>query len=161
MHQNKKDNNFMNKRTADIITGALSLIFILLITAFLLARISPSFNADDSPETVTAQSTLGIQHPPGYPLNTLAGKIFDLLPLGSHAFRSNLLSLFFYAATALLLFLFAHRHIKIFKNFNLLFAVLLPMLYLLFNAVFAGLFRKRWDIHHERVFYGIVIHNPF
>jgi tetratricopeptide (TPR) repeat protein len=157
MHQNKKDNNFMNKRTADIITGALSLIFILLITAFLLARISPSFNADDSPENVTAQSTLGIQHPPGYPLNTLAGKIFDLLPLGSHAFRSNLLSLFFYAATALLLFLFAHRHIKIFKNFNLLFAVLLPMLYLFCSTPFLQASSAKGGIYTMNAFFTVLL----
>lgn len=35
---------------------------------------------------------LGIEHPPGYPLHTLLGKVFTLLPIGSVAYRVHLLS---------------------------------------------------------------------
>jgi hypothetical protein len=35
---------------------------------------------------------LGIEHPPGYPLHTLLGKLFTLLPVGSVAYRVHLLS---------------------------------------------------------------------
>lgn len=38
---------------------------------------------------------LGIEHPPGYPLFTLAGHLFSLLPLGSVAYRVHLASAFF------------------------------------------------------------------
>ena len=70
----------MEKQSNNFIITVLSSFFVLLIMLFLLAKISPSFNADDSPETVTAQYTLGIQNPPGYPLNTLTGKIFSGQP---------------------------------------------------------------------------------
>ena len=47
---------------------------------------------DDSPETLTAGFTLGIQHPPGYPLDALLTRLACLAPLGSIGFRVNLLS---------------------------------------------------------------------
>src|SRR3989442_7645390 len=48
---------------------------------------------------------LGIDHPPGYPLITLLGKLFTLLPVGSIAFRVHLLSAFFGALTCAALWL--------------------------------------------------------
>ena len=46
----------------------------------------------DTPELITAAATLGVAHSPGYPLFTMLGHIFSLIPLGSIAFRINLLS---------------------------------------------------------------------
>ncbi|HXY60158.1 MAG TPA: DUF2723 domain-containing protein [Chthoniobacterales bacterium] len=46
----------------------------------------------DTPELITAAVTLGVAHPPGYPLFTMLGHLFSLLPLGSIPFRVNLLS---------------------------------------------------------------------
>lgn len=46
----------------------------------------------DSPELITAAATLGVAHPPGYPLFTILGHLFTLLPFGSIPFRINLLS---------------------------------------------------------------------
>jgi hypothetical protein len=48
--------------------------------------------AVDGGELITASMTLGIAHPPGYPLYVLLGKAFSLLPLGTVAYRYNLLS---------------------------------------------------------------------
>jgi hypothetical protein len=48
---------------------------------------------------------LGVPHPPGYPLHTLLGKLFTLLPVGSIAFRVHLLSAFFGAFTCVALWL--------------------------------------------------------
>jgi hypothetical protein len=42
---------------------------------------------------------LGIEHPPGYPLFTLLGKLFTLLPFGSVAYRVHLASALFGALT--------------------------------------------------------------
>ena len=54
---------------------------------------SPAFPPDDSPETITAAATLGIQHPPGYPLATLLGRVaVAAIPLGPPAVRVDLLS---------------------------------------------------------------------
>lgn len=58
----------------------------------------------DSAELVTAAVTLGITHPPGYPLYTLIGHLFTWLPL-EPAVAVNLMSAAFGAATVGLLFL--------------------------------------------------------
>src|ERR1700758_1526650 len=47
---------------------------------------------DDTPELITAAVTLGVAHPPGYPLFTMLGHVFSLIPFGSIPFRVNLLS---------------------------------------------------------------------
>ena len=47
----------------------------------------------DTPELITAAVTLGVAHPPGYPLFTMLGHLFTLLPFGSIPFRVNLLAL--------------------------------------------------------------------
>ena len=47
---------------------------------------------DDSPETITAGFTLGIQHPPGYPLYALLTRLACLVPVGSMGFRANVFS---------------------------------------------------------------------
>ena len=44
----------------------------------------------DGGELITASVTLGIPHPPGYPLYLLAGKIASYLPVGTIAYRYNL-----------------------------------------------------------------------
>ncbi len=48
--------------------------------------------SQDGAELITASATLGVPHPPGYPTYTIIGKLFSLLPLGTVAFRFNLLS---------------------------------------------------------------------
>ncbi len=70
-----------------------------------LATLSPAVHPDDSPETVTAGATLSIQHPPGYPLHSMLGRLAVLSLPGGAAFRVNLLSAFF-GALGLLLFAF-------------------------------------------------------
>ena len=87
----------------------------LFLTAFLflLAGLNPTFYADDSPETITAAATLGIPHPPGYPLLTLLGHLASLFPLGGIPFRVNLLSAFLASLVCALLFLFLNRCLKV------------------------------------------------
>jgi 4-amino-4-deoxy-L-arabinose transferase-like glycosyltransferase len=46
----------------------------------------------DTPELITAAVTLGVAHPPGYPLFTMLGHVFSWLPFGAIPFRLNLLS---------------------------------------------------------------------
>jgi len=101
------------KKYKDIIILSFCLIAIFqlyLYTTF------PAFKNDDSPETITSAYTLGISHPPGYPLFTLAAKIFSYLPVGSQAFRINLFSVFL-AVIILLLTYFLIRQ-NAFRIFN-------------------------------------------
>src|SRR5437868_1718168 len=46
----------------------------------------------DSPELIMAAAKLGVPHAPGYPLFTMLGHLFSVLPFGSIPFRVNLLS---------------------------------------------------------------------
>jgi hypothetical protein len=55
---------------------------------------------------------LGIEHPPGYPLHTLLGKLFTLLPFGSVAYRVHLLSALFGAAACGLLWMCARTLVE-------------------------------------------------
>src|SRR5436190_8034614 len=63
----------------------------------------------DSPELTMAAAILGVAHPPGYPLFTMVGHIFSLLPLGPIPFRVNLLSVICDALTVGIVFLTAFR----------------------------------------------------
>lgn len=78
----------------------------LIVYAFTLYRTVPG---GDSGELILVAHTLGVAHPPGYPLFTLLGKLFSLLPLGSVAWRINLLSATCSAAAAAALLLATAR----------------------------------------------------
>src|SRR3954469_16456300 len=54
--------------------------------------LAPDVTWADSGELVLAAATLGVAHPPGAPLWTLLAHLATLVPLGSAAFRVNLLS---------------------------------------------------------------------
>ena len=53
----------------------------------------------DTPELITAAVTLGVPHPPGYPLFTMLGHFFSLLAIGPIPFRVNLLAAVCHALT--------------------------------------------------------------
>ncbi len=92
------------------------LVCLIAIYQLYLYTTFPAFKSDDSAETITSAYTLGISHPPGYPLYTIVGKVFSYLPLGSPAFRVNLFAIFL-AIIVLLLFYYLTKSI-IFKIFN-------------------------------------------
>ena len=72
------------------------------IAAFLvyLRTVGPTVTGEDSGELVTAAYTMGVAHPPGYPLWCILGKLFTLIiPLGTVAWRVNVMSAFFAAST--------------------------------------------------------------
>ncbi len=58
-----------------------------------LRTVAPTIAAWDAADFATSAYTLGIAHPPGYPLYTLLGFLFThLLPVGDVGFRMNVLS---------------------------------------------------------------------
>ena len=59
----------------------------------------------DGGDLITAAATGGIPHPTGYPLFLVLARLFQLLPLGSLAFRTNLMSAIATALGALLIYL--------------------------------------------------------
>lgn len=93
----------------------------LLFTVFIffgvffvyLITLNPVFHADDSPETIACSYTLGIQHPPGYPLPTLIGKISSLIPIGNIGFRCNLQAALFAVLVNIILYFIIINFFKI------------------------------------------------
>lgn len=80
-------------------------VFVVSFILYLLT-LTPRICAGDSGELTTAIYNLGAAHPPGYPLYTMLGKVFTYIPVGTIAYRVNLLSAFFGALTIPFLFLF-------------------------------------------------------
>jgi hypothetical protein len=79
---------------------------IFLITGFFyFLTLSPTLSFIDSGELAAVCATLGIAHPPGYPLYALLGRIFSFLPLGEPIYRLNLMSALWVSLTNLSLFL--------------------------------------------------------
>jgi hypothetical protein len=70
---------------AGLLTGCCAL-------AVYLATLSPTVEGGDSGEFIVVAFVRGIAHPPGYPLHALLGHLLTLLPLGTVAWRVNLLS---------------------------------------------------------------------
>jgi len=73
-------------------------IFLLSFSVYLFT-LAPTIGFIDCGELTVVSATLGIAHPTGYPLYTLLGRLFTLIPFGSLAQRVNLLSAFFSALT--------------------------------------------------------------
>jgi hypothetical protein len=84
---------------------------IAFLAAFLVyfLTLTPELDTGDAGELTTALYSLGAAHPPGYPLYTMLGKIFTYIPIGSVAYRVNLMSAFFGASTIFFFFLFIFR----------------------------------------------------
>ena len=69
---------------AGLVTGLLLLLY---------AATAPRTVAlEDDGLFILSSYFLGVEHPPGYPLHTLLGKLFTYLPFGSVAYRVHLLS---------------------------------------------------------------------
>lgn len=68
----------------------------IIAFAVYIMTLAPTVWFIDSGELAAVATTLGIAHPTGYPLFTIIGHIFTLLPIGtSEIYRLNLMSAFF------------------------------------------------------------------
>jgi len=85
---------------------AIASFFIYLST---LARVVPP---RDSGEFIASAFTLGINHPPGYPIYTIIGKLFTYLPFQNVLFRVNLMSAVFASLTVYILYMIIYRLTK-------------------------------------------------
>jgi hypothetical protein len=85
------------------------LVFIFSLSIYGITT-APDVLPADSGEFQIVAPLLGVAHPPGYPLYTLSGWFFTrLIPLGTVAFRLNLMSAFLAAGTLTLLGAAARR----------------------------------------------------
>ena len=76
-------------------------MIIIVLFLIYLSTMAPVVYLGDSGELTAAAFTLGIPHNSGYPIYSLLGKIFCLIPLGNVGFRMNLMSSLFATLTIL------------------------------------------------------------
>jgi tetratricopeptide (TPR) repeat protein len=88
------------------------LAFVLTFSVYLFT-LAPTITFGDSGELATAAHTLGIAHPPGYPLWLIMGKFFSFIPLGDVAYRLNLMSALLGAAAIGILTIVISRTIPV------------------------------------------------
>lgn len=72
--------------------------FVIALTVY-SQTLAPGVYGFDSAELATGAYTLGIVHPPGYPLYLLLVRLAMVIPIGTIAFRANLVSALMGAAT--------------------------------------------------------------
>ena len=78
----------------------------LLVFLLYIRTLAPGVWGFDSAELATGVYTLGIVHPPGYPLYIILGKFFSfVIPVSDLAYRLNLMSAIFAAITIWILYL--------------------------------------------------------
>ena len=71
-----------------------------VVLSVYMATMYRSVPGGDSGELIVAGCTMGIAHPPGYPLFTMLANLMHKLPIGSPAWRINLLSVLLSTASA-------------------------------------------------------------
>lgn len=78
----------------------------IVIFGLFMAALHPTITAGDSGEIAAAAFSLGIPHPSGYPLYASIAKSFThALPLGNMAYRVNIVSAMFGAASCWMIYL--------------------------------------------------------
>ena len=88
-----------------------ALLFLITLTIYLIT-LAPTVGTEDSGELVAAAYTVGIPHPPGYPLWDILGKVFTFIPISNIAWRINFMSAFFASATVTFLFILLLQLVK-------------------------------------------------
>ena len=88
----------------DFLQKRIHFLLPLSVFAIYLSTTAPVVYLGDSGELTAAAFSLGVPHPSGYPLFSLIGKIFSLVPLGNVGFRVNLMSGVFASLTSLLVY---------------------------------------------------------
>lgn len=84
-----------------------------------LITLAPDVTFIDSGELAAVASKLGIAHPTGYPLFTVLGKIFTLIPIGEEVYRLNLMSAVISSLAVLMFFnlmVFVIKELRLSEN---------------------------------------------
>ena len=104
-----------------VLLGTMPPILLVISLAYVyLSTVAPGLTwanrGSDGGDLMTAAATNGIAHPSGYPFYLFIAKIFQILPVGSLAFRTNLMSVFFAILTALLVYAIVSRYLLAGQN---------------------------------------------
>jgi len=103
------------KRQSVLLRVIPPILLIISLAYVYLSTIAPDLTwanrGSDGGGLITAAATNGIAHPSGYPLYLILARFFQLFPVGSLAFRTNLMSVFFAILTALLVYAIVVRYL--------------------------------------------------
>ncbi|MDD2856502.1 MAG: DUF2723 domain-containing protein, partial [Desulfuromonadaceae bacterium] len=100
---------------SDAKPSPLNIFLILSFTipfSIYMATLAPSVTFFDSGEFITAASSLGSAHSPGYPLFLMYSKLFSWIPLGNIAFRINVATAFSSSLACLMVYLLTTELLK-------------------------------------------------
>lgn len=92
------------------------LAFLIPLIVYLIT-LAPTVTFIDSGELATVASKLGVAHPTGYPLFTVLGRVFTLLPIGDEVYRLNFMCAVISSAA---LYMFFNLMVFLIKDKNLL-----------------------------------------
>lgn len=138
---------------------ALPFLFTIAVFYMLISCVPASVYSGDDGETITASCTLGIQHPPGYPLFSLIGKIFSFIPVGEPAFRVCLAPVFFASLNFLLIYLFFSRLLPVIgiQNYPYIFRFLPSFIYAAGFTIFQQSIIVKGGIYTLNNFFTILL----
>jgi hypothetical protein len=88
------------------------MVFVAAIFVY-INTMAPSVFWDDSAAFATTNFTLGISHSPSFPLYTLLGRLFNLIPNVEPAYSSNLMSVSFAALAVMLFFIIMKQMVEV------------------------------------------------
>ncbi|MBN2117205.1 MAG: DUF2723 domain-containing protein [Anaerolineales bacterium] len=92
------------RHTRTILIGILAISLMGLYLSSIAPGLTWANYGSDGGDLIAAAATGGVAHPSGYPLYLLLARLFQFLPIGSLAFRTNLLSAVTVTLAALLVF---------------------------------------------------------
>jgi hypothetical protein len=98
-----------------IVRFLLAGILVISLFAVYLVSIAPGLTwanlGADGGDLIAAAASAGIAHPTGYPLYLLLARLFQLIPIGTLAFRTNLMSAVAAVTAALLVYAIVTRYL--------------------------------------------------
>ena len=96
------------KNHTDPLNWVLQVVLIVTLGGLYLSTLAPGLswanNGADGGDFISAAATSGVPHPTGYPTYLLLARLFQFIPFGSLAFRTNLLSAISATLAALLVY---------------------------------------------------------
>ena len=97
-------------------SGILALSLMLIYLNSMAPGLTWANDGSDGGDLITAAATGGVAHPTGYPTYLLLARLFQLLPIGSLAFRTNLMSALATIIAALLVYNLVIRSLSSFNG---------------------------------------------
>ncbi len=135
----------------------LPLFLFVIVVSLYIHHLSPSVYGGDVGDLVTAITVLGVPHPPGYPLYTLLGILFNALPFNEPpAWKIGLISAIAAAGAVVVLYLIVTNLLKS-KLLGIIAALTLGFYYLFWlYAEVAELFALNYLISLTLIYLGIL-----